>query len=244
MTRFFIIIAVGLAGYLIYRLYAKQMLQKGKSGQIQLALIAIGLLFIAMAAMLRAPAFFALIGAALTQAMRVAPLLIRYAPWLAKAVGLELPGMASSTMRTSSLLLTMDSQSGRINGTVLQGSFIGKLLSELSTDELRRFYQDCEQRDPEALRLLQTYISRERKDWSGSSYQQSSNTAPINEELSVREACDILGVKDDANKKMILDAYRILMRQLHPDKGGSNYLAAKVNAAKELLLKKLNTDND
>ena len=154
-------------------------------------------------------------------------------------MGLDLPILASSTLRTSSLLLTMNSQSGQINGTVLQGSFNGRLLSELSNDELSSFYQACEQHDPEALQLLQTYISRERKEWSGTQYQQSSNAAKIDDELSVREACDILGVKNDANKKMILEAYRALMRQLHPDKGGSNYLAAKVNAAKAVLLKHL-----
>ena len=240
MTRFFIIIAVGLAAYLIYVLYAKELLKKGKAGKIQLGLIAAGLLLIAMVAMMRAPAFFALIGAALTQAMRIAPLLVRYAPWLAKNLGLQIPGMASSTLRASSLLLTMDSQTGQIDGTVLQGSYNGKRLSELNNDDLLNFYQACEQSDPEALQLLQTYISRERKQWSGSSYQQSSGNAQANEELSIREACDILGVKTDANKKMILEAYRVLMRQLHPDKGGSNYLAAKVNAAKQLLLKQLN----
>ncbi len=244
MTRFFIIIAIGLAAYLIYVLYAKDLLKKGKAGKIQLALIAAGLLLIAMVAMMRAPAFFALIGMALTQAMRAAPLLIKYAPWIAKNMGLEIPGMASSTLRANSLLLTMNSQTGQIDGTVLQGPFNGRRLSELNNDDLLNFYQTCEKSDPDALQLLQTYISRERKQWTGSHYQQSSSAAQENEDLSIREACDILGVKNDASKKMILEAYRVLMRQLHPDKGGSNYLAAKVNAAKQLLLKQLNNKDD
>lgn len=236
--RFFILIAVGLAGYLIYRLYFKQLLAQGKSGKIQIGLIIFGLVLIAMAAMLRAPAFFALIGAALTQVMRFAPLMIKYAPWLAKAVGIDLPGIGGSTLRSASLVLAMDPSTGAITGTVLTGEFNGMQLSELSDSELKRFYSYCIENDTEAVKLLQTYIARERQTFQGGSRQHSAgNSGDV--ELSLREACDILGVKSDANKQMITQAYRELMRHLHPDKGGSNYLASKVNAAKDLLLKRL-----
>ncbi len=236
--RFFILIAVALAGYLIYRLYLKKLLSQGKSGKIQIGLIAFGLLLIAMAAMLRAPAFFALIGAALTQVKRFAPLMIKYAPWLAKAVGIDLPGMGGSTLRSNSIILAMDPSTGAITGTVLTGEFNGMQLSELSDSQLKQLYSYCLENDTEAVRLLQTYIARERSTFQGGK-QQNSSSSSADAELSLREACDILGVKSDANKQKITQAYRELMRHLHPDKGGSNYLASKVNAAKDLLLKRL-----
>lgn len=235
MTRFFLLIAIATAGYLIYRLYFRQLLKQGKSGKIQIGLIALGLIFIAMAAMLKAPAFFALIGAAMTQVMRAAPLLIKYAPWLANTLGMKIPGLRQSTIKTTNLLFTIDSQSGKLGGTVLDGEYTGRHLDELDNASLSALFEHCKVSDPEAAQLLNTYLVRERGGESGT----DSNSYPAQEhsDLTMREACDILGVKNDANKQAIEQAYRLLMRQFHPDKGGSNYLAAKVNAAKELLLK-------
>ncbi len=239
MTRFFILIAVGLAGYLIYKLYLKKLLSQGKSGKIQIGLICLGLVLIAMAAMLRAPAFFALIGAALTQVMRFAPLLIKYAPWLAKAVGIDLPNLGGSTIRTKHVVVSMAPDTGKISGTILRGEHNGRLLAELSDEELLQFYQYCVANDTESSRLIQTYIAREREHLIKNGQQNTNANSAGDHELSLREACDILGVKSDANKEAILQAYRLMMRHLHPDKGGSNYLASKVNAAKELLLRRL-----
>jgi len=198
-----------------------------------------GLLLIVMVALMRAPAFFALIGAAMTQVMRFAPLMIKYAPSLAKSIGINMPNMGGSTIRTKSLLVSMDSLTGSISGTVLSGEYNGKLLSELEDDQLLQFYAQCRSNDPEAVQLIETYIVRERAHLSGGHQESASGSgSSIDHEMSIREACDILGVKSDAKKEAIQQAYRMLMKQLHPDRGGSNYLAAKVNAAKDILLKK------
>ena len=55
--------------------------------------------------------------------------------------------------------------------------------------------------------------------------------------MSRQEACDILGVAPDANRDAIKEAHHRLMVRLHPDHGGTNYLAAKINQAKDLLIK-------
>ena len=56
--------------------------------------------------------------------------------------------------------------------------------------------------------------------------------------MDARQAREILGVSDDASDQAIIDAHRRLMQKVHPDKGGSAYLARQLNEAKRVLLQK------
>lgn len=55
-------------------------------------------------------------------------------------------------------------------------------------------------------------------------------------QLSVSEACEVLGVSPDCSREEVIAAHRRLMQKIHPDRGGNDYLAAKVNEAKSVML--------
>ena len=193
---------------------------------------------------------FAVIAAAVPVVMRMLPLL-RYVPLLKGLYNRyqqKHPGTAgsasaqSSSVRSQFILMTLNHDSGEIDGEVLQGQYAGKQLHELSIEQLFQLLQEC-QSDNESVSLLVAYLDRVHPDWrdkadaasssSTNDYSQSSN------EMSVDEAYEILGLQSGASKDEIKKAHRKLMQKLHPDHGGSTYLSAKINLAKDTLLKKL-----
>jgi hypothetical protein len=122
-----------------------------------------------------------------------------------------------------------------MDGEVLQGEFKGVRLSSLSGEQLQQLATSLkEQGDPESALLLQAYMLRNGQNsgnQSQDSYQSSSFGA-----LSDEEALEILGLKKGASKEDIIKAHKRLVQRLHPDRGGSDYLAAKINAAKDHLV--------
>ena len=252
MPRLIFIIAIGVAGWLIYKLYYKKLQAQGKPGMIKLGLIALGLVFMVAAVTGKAHFIFALIGAAMTMVMRFLPLVLRFAPSLAQLFNkhrVNNPGQGQqSKVQTAYLDMTLDHDSGQMSGHVLSGQHAGRQLDSLSPDELRQLFDECTANDPESARLLQAWVARTYSDEGHSNDQwreaagggAGSNTgggSGSNATPSITEARDILGLDDSASRQDVVDAHRRLMIKMHPDKGGSNYLAAKINAAKEVLLK-------
>lgn len=147
------------------------------------------------------------------------------------------PG-ASSDVETAYLRMTLDHDSGAMEGTVLQGPFSGRELSSLSLDELLSLLAECARADRQSLRLLETYLDRgPHIDWRERMEARERTSGTAGEGRMTREeAREILGVGADASAEEIKEAHRRLMQSNHPDHGGSTYLATKINLAKEVLL--------
>ena len=133
------------------------------------------------------------------------------------------------------LEITLDRANGQIHGTVLQGEFKGRELSALSAEQLQSLYQACQQ-DPESLALLRAYLQRTQAHWQppGGTPESDEFVASV---LSTATAAQILGVLPEASESEIQAAYRHLAQKLHPDRGGNDYLAQKINQARDVMLK-------
>ena len=154
------------------------------------------------------------------------------------------PGQ-SSNVESRYLRMTLDHHSGAMVGVVIDGRYAGRALGDLSFEELLDLHRECAQGDSQSAQLLEAYLERNfgtdwatRGDADGTKGQKRSNRsgAASGAAMSVEEAREILGVGLDAADDEIKEAHRRLMQKLHPDHGGSTYLAGKINRAKEVLL--------
>jgi hypothetical protein len=140
-----------------------------------------------------------------------------------------------STIETGMLRMTLDQASGALSGEVLAGVFAGAQMDQLSLGQLQALLGECAASDDQSVRLLETYLDRTHPDWreDAQSRQRPSGGGAMGRD----EALQVLGLEAGAGPAQIRDAHRRLMAKLHPDHGGSDYLASKINAARDVLLK-------
>lgn len=138
-----------------------------------------------------------------------------------------------STVATVYLSMELNHDSGEMTGSVLKGQFAGRFLTDLAPDELRLLHAECHQADRQGLKLLEAWLDRNAPDWRAAWSGSGSATGTS---MSRDEAYSVLGLKPGASEEDIRGAHRRLMKEYHPDRGGSDYLASKINAAKDLLL--------
>jgi hypothetical protein len=151
----------------------------------------------------------------------------------------------SSAIESTHLRMTLDHDSGTFSGTVLDGRFRGRTLAELSRPELMDLLAELRVADERGASLLEAWLDRvvgpEWRDAEGAGpadAQAGADAPPRGEAMTVDEAYRILGLEPGADEEAVREAHRRLMRHTHPDAGGSAWLAARVNAAKDLLLKR------
>jgi len=144
------------------------------------------------------------------------------------------PG-GSSGVETAWLRMDLDHDTGAMDGVILQGPFRGRQLSDLLIEELLALLAECRADDPQSAALVETYLDRTAgPDWRDASRQAGRGGAGT--AMSEAEARDVLGVSDSATRSEIMDAFRSKIRQHHPDLGGSEEMAARINEAKRVLL--------
>ncbi len=144
-----------------------------------------------------------------------------------------------STVETRFIRMTLDHDTGAMDGTVLEGRFAGMRLQELRPPELLALLRECRAEDEEAARLLEAYLDRVRSNWHDEMAGEEARGSPppsSGPDVTVEEAYAILGLASGADEEAIREAYHRLMKQLHPDHGGTDYLAAKINRARDVLL--------
>lgn len=166
---------------------------------------------------------------------RLLPLLLRALPFLSQMRARAADGGRTSVIQTRFLKLQLNQNSGSLQGQVLSGPFAGKALAQLSAEQARELLDYYRTHDSESHDLLQAYLQQGSRDQSFGSDDRQGYSA--RGEMSRAEALEILGLSEGANEEEILAAHKKLMQRLHPDRGGSNYLAVKVNQAKSVLIK-------
>ncbi len=151
-----------------------------------------------------------------------------------------------STGQTSEVLsafleMQLDHDSGDMDGWVRKGRHEGAQLSSLSRADLLSLYDEYCREDGESARLLAAYLDRMYPDWRGEGADNGDSGDDTFTEgggnMSRPEAFRILGLEDGASEDEIRSAHHRLIAGLHPDRGGSAYLAAKINEARDVLLK-------
>jgi DnaJ domain len=146
----------------------------------------------------------------------------------------------SSEVVTDSLSMQLDHATGELEGDILRGRFGGRTLASLGLADLLELLAECQREDPRSVPLLETYLDRRQPDWRAHvAGERADGTQPETGPSAVMDeatACSILGVAPDASDDDIKAAHRRLMTKLHPDHGGSSYLAAQLNQAKDFLL--------
>jgi hypothetical protein len=152
-------------------------------------------------------------------------------PWQRKSPG------QSSRVATSLLAMELEHDSGRMDGEVLVGPYKGRRLSSLTLEETQRLHAQAAGTPDQSRALLEAWIERAHPDWrerwNGAARGQSHGPSP---KMTRDEAMAILGLKGKVTPDDVRAAHRRLMKTAHPDLGGSDYLAAKINEAKEFLL--------
>lgn len=238
LGRLILLIAFILAVMTIVQLVKNTPKSQIKSLYWKVGLSAIAIILILLAATGRIHWVGAAIGAMIPFVRRTIPFLLRYFPLIQRYVRTQpQQGPAAnniSEVKTAILSMTLDHDSDRLQGDVISGPFAGQSLDGLDLEQLQTLMGYCHQQDKDSAKLLMSYLNhRFGSQW------QTSPPPDGNGNLTEESAYAVLGLQRGASKAEVVQAHRKMMQKVHPDRGGSDYLAAQINQAKDILISKL-----
>ena len=183
--------------------------------------------------------WIAAVGAAVVPFLRRSFSLLRYLPYLARLMSMSSTAHANSNASgsqqtetsTQELRMRLDHESGDIDGEVLVGRHEGRALSDLSPMEIKELHLAL--KETKSRRLLEAYADRYHPTILDPQAEGSPTVSP---EMTHGRALKVLGLSTAATKDEIVAAHRRLIQRMHPDRGGSSFLAAELNAAKKFLM--------
>jgi hypothetical protein len=143
-----------------------------------------------------------------------------------------------STVRTAALEMELDHNTGGLEGLVLAGRHDGKMLGAMGLAELQHLYRELSG-DMESRQLLETYLDGRFPIWRKNTETNGGEglgVAPGPGAMTKEEAYKVLGLEAGAAAADVRKAHRRLMQRLHPDIGGTSFLVARINEAKDVLL--------
>jgi hypothetical protein len=148
------------------------------------------------------------------------------------------PGQASR-VRSAFLEMELDHDTGAMRGRVLAGRYQGIALDALDVPTLVGLIAEV---DNDSRQLLMAYLDRRQPHWRENTQRDPAagygGDVSSGGKMTEEEAYQVLGLQPGATADAIGQAHRSLMKKLHPDQGGSTYLAARVNQAKDVLLRR------
>ncbi len=243
VIRFLLIFLIAVGTFAALRiLLAHKPLTVRRFMQIYFATL-VGMMLIYLGVTGRLNWLFAFFGVAL-------PIAARYLPWLLRFLNFHAlyhrfrqfvaPQTATpdqkSELNTRFFAMVLDHDSGDMDGTVLQGLHQGALLSTLSLADLAGLLAEA-RADADSENVLRAFLDRSHPEWESSGdHSHTPPPPPSDGNLSVPQAYEVLGLDQDASLQDVREAHRRLIQKLHPDRGGSTYLAARINDAKSVLL--------
>jgi DnaJ domain len=148
------------------------------------------------------------------------------------------PGQ-KSRVATDRLEMELDHDTGDMDGKCLTGHFAGHTLSSLGDLELMELLQELRADGAQEAALIEAYLDWRLPGWRDrdeDAKEKKGRARSKGSGMSAEEAYAVLGVGPGASDEDIKRAHRNLMKKMHPDQGGSTYLAARINEAKEILL--------
>ena len=150
--------------------------------------------------------------------------------WKARRPPTPFGATPADTVDTAMLAMRLDPASGTLSGRVTAGRQAGRDLADLSPDDLRALLAEAAATDPDSVPLLEAWLDRVHPGW------REASPAPGPAPGGRAEALAVLGLAEGATEAEIRAAHARLMRSAHPDAGGSDWLAARLNAARDALL--------